>query len=176
MVCPCARLQGRFRRDSAPTLNRLKTQVIPLPAYGIVPSRMDNPSLPHSLFLQTRRPIRRVALACLQCRSRKVKCDATQPFCKRCQVDGKQCEYQKSRRGGRPRRSAPISLQIAVEDRPSSSASPSQWAQAFSTTNESHSSSGTTSAGSSTQNTSDTPKLLYNLEASKWHGIYLMNI
>ncbi|KAF2707329.1 hypothetical protein K504DRAFT_458763 [Pleomassaria siparia CBS 279.74] len=46
------------------------------------------------------RPINRVALACIQCRSRHVKCDATQPICTRCKREGKECNYQKSRRGG----------------------------------------------------------------------------
>lgn len=137
---------------------------------------MENPSLSHSLLSRTRRPIRRVALACIQCRSRKVKCDATQPFCTRCQVDGKQCEYQKSRRGGRPRRPAPAPLQIAVEDLPSSSGSPCPWTQVFSATIESHSSSGTRSAGSSTQSISDTPEITSNLEAPKWDGMQLTNV
>jgi hypothetical protein len=44
--------------------------------------------------------VERVVLACVQCRSRHVKCDATQPICIRCQRDGKECVYQKSRRGG----------------------------------------------------------------------------
>ena len=42
----------------------------------------------------------RVDLACVQCRSRHVKCDATQPICNRCSRDGKECTYRKSRRGG----------------------------------------------------------------------------
>lgn len=42
----------------------------------------------------------RVVLACVACRSRHVKCDATQPICNRCKRDGKECNYQKSRRGG----------------------------------------------------------------------------
>ena len=46
------------------------------------------------------KPINRVILACVQCRSRHVKCDATQPVCNRCTRDGKECIYQKSRRGG----------------------------------------------------------------------------
>lgn len=44
--------------------------------------------------------IDRVVLACVQCRSRHVKCDATQPICNRCKRDGKECNYQKSKRGG----------------------------------------------------------------------------
>ncbi|KAI0109082.1 hypothetical protein GGR51DRAFT_105730 [Nemania sp. FL0031] len=41
----------------------------------------------------------RVSLACIQCRSKHVKCDATQPACGRCIVEGKPCYYTKSRRG-----------------------------------------------------------------------------
>lgn len=44
--------------------------------------------------------IERVVLACVQCRSRHVKCDSNQPICNRCRRDGKECNYQKSRRGG----------------------------------------------------------------------------
>ncbi|KAI0100268.1 hypothetical protein GGR51DRAFT_533037 [Nemania sp. FL0031] len=42
----------------------------------------------------------RVSVACLQCRSRHVRCDAQQPVCIRCSSEGKTCEYVKSRRGG----------------------------------------------------------------------------
>ncbi|KAJ8129622.1 hypothetical protein O1611_g4008 [Lasiodiplodia mahajangana] len=41
----------------------------------------------------------RVSLACVQCRSKHVKCDATQPACGRCVAEGKPCYYTKSRRG-----------------------------------------------------------------------------
>ncbi|KAF2215381.1 hypothetical protein CERZMDRAFT_94795 [Cercospora zeae-maydis SCOH1-5] len=34
-----------------------------------------------------------VAAACLQCRSKKVKCDAVRPYCGRCRQRGLQCEY-----------------------------------------------------------------------------------
>ncbi|KAK2867989.1 hypothetical protein FQN49_003265 [Arthroderma sp. PD_2] len=53
-------------------------------------------------FAPTRHFIR-VSLACVQCRSRHLKCDAKAPRCSRCQTDGKQCTYLKSRRGGRRR-------------------------------------------------------------------------
>ncbi|KAM5490602.1 hypothetical protein MaudMau93_002406 [Microsporum audouinii] len=53
-------------------------------------------------FAPTRHFIR-VSLACVQCRSRHLKCDAKAPRCSRCQADGKQCTYLKSRRGGRRR-------------------------------------------------------------------------
>lgn len=46
------------------------------------------------------RKIERVILACVQCRGRHVKCDATQPVCNRCRRDEKECDYKKSRRGG----------------------------------------------------------------------------
>ncbi|UNI17034.1 hypothetical protein JDV02_003413 [Purpureocillium takamizusanense] len=42
----------------------------------------------------------RVSLACLPCRSRHVRCDAAQPVCERCTVEGRECRYAKSRRGG----------------------------------------------------------------------------
>lgn len=48
----------------------------------------------------THKPINRVVLACIQCRGRHVRCDANQPSCNRCQKDGKECIYQKSKRGG----------------------------------------------------------------------------
>lgn len=41
----------------------------------------------------------RVSLACVQCRSKHVKCDATLPACLRCQQEDKPCFYAKSRRG-----------------------------------------------------------------------------
>ncbi|KAI1774687.1 hypothetical protein F4818DRAFT_418596 [Hypoxylon cercidicola] len=41
----------------------------------------------------------RVSLACVQCRSKHVKCDATLPACNRCQQEDKPCFYAKSRRG-----------------------------------------------------------------------------
>ncbi|KAH4221081.1 hypothetical protein HBI06_161980 [Parastagonospora nodorum] len=44
--------------------------------------------------------IERVNLACIQCRARHVKCDASQPVCNRCKRDRKECIYKKSRRGG----------------------------------------------------------------------------
>ena len=45
----------------------------------------------------------RVPLACVQCRTRHVRCDAANPACSRCQKEGKCCSYTKSRRGGRCR-------------------------------------------------------------------------
>jgi hypothetical protein len=47
----------------------------------------------------------RVPLACIQCRTRHVRCDAVNPTCSRCQKEGKCCSYTKSRRGGRCRAS-----------------------------------------------------------------------
>ncbi|KAF2034331.1 hypothetical protein EK21DRAFT_97443 [Setomelanomma holmii] len=63
-----------------------------------------------------KRPIRRVALSCIQCRSRKLKCDATLPNCERCLANGKTWEYQKTRCGGRPRRPVTIPLQPVTDD------------------------------------------------------------
>lgn len=42
----------------------------------------------------------RSSLACLPCRSRHLKCDATRPHCKRCLEVARQCQYAPSRRGG----------------------------------------------------------------------------
>lgn len=47
----------------------------------------------------------RSSLACTQCRSRHLKCDA-KPVCSRCEVDQLQCLYTKSRRGGNRRQNA----------------------------------------------------------------------
>ncbi|KAL4952190.1 hypothetical protein BDW69DRAFT_168269 [Aspergillus filifer] len=49
---------------------------------------------------------RRVSLACVPCRSKHLRCDATSPICARCRDEGLQCTYMKSRRGGRRRRPA----------------------------------------------------------------------
>lgn len=45
----------------------------------------------------------RVSLACVQCRSRHLRCDAVTPVCSRCVREGSECTYLKSRRGGRAR-------------------------------------------------------------------------
>lgn len=42
----------------------------------------------------------RVSIACVPCRSRHVKCDAARPHCRRCSSGGKECYYERSRRGG----------------------------------------------------------------------------
>jgi hypothetical protein len=42
----------------------------------------------------------RSSLACLQCRTKHVKCDAKQPRCSRCIAYDKTCQYTASRRGG----------------------------------------------------------------------------
>ena len=49
-----------------------------------------------------------VPLACTECRSRHLKCDAGTPSCGRCVTDGRDCIYVKSRRGwkGSRRRAA----------------------------------------------------------------------
>ncbi|KAL4995356.1 hypothetical protein BDV10DRAFT_134486 [Aspergillus recurvatus] len=44
---------------------------------------------------------RRVSVACVPCRSKHLRCDATTPACARCRAEGLQCVYLKSRRGGR---------------------------------------------------------------------------
>ncbi|PNP85442.1 hypothetical protein FNYG_01271 [Fusarium nygamai] len=42
----------------------------------------------------------RSSLACLECRTKHVKCDAKQPKCSRCMAYDKACQYTASRRGG----------------------------------------------------------------------------
>lgn len=42
----------------------------------------------------------RASLACIPCRTRHIRCDATRPGCRRCSSYGKECHYEKSRRGG----------------------------------------------------------------------------
>ncbi|KAH8799690.1 hypothetical protein F5884DRAFT_810890 [Xylogone sp. PMI_703] len=51
--------------------------------------------------LSKHKPRVRASRACIQCRSRHLKCDSTEPVCNRCQIDGKECVYMRSRRGGR---------------------------------------------------------------------------
>ncbi|CAI4218841.1 unnamed protein product [Parascedosporium putredinis] len=42
----------------------------------------------------------RVSLACIPCRTRHIKCDATRPYCHRCASSERECHYERSRRGG----------------------------------------------------------------------------
>ncbi|KAH7402871.1 hypothetical protein BKA66DRAFT_449670 [Pyrenochaeta sp. MPI-SDFR-AT-0127] len=126
---------------------------------------------PLALPTNTKRPIRRVALACIQCRSRKVRCDARQPNCNRCLTDGKFCEYQKSRRGGRPRRPNTAPLQEVVDEVSNGiqDQDTPQWDEIFGTAVDSHSSgsnrsSGSGSAGSSAHSVSDSLEVASNLE------------
>ncbi|KAL4868433.1 hypothetical protein BDV12DRAFT_103184 [Aspergillus spectabilis] len=57
---------------------------------------------------------RRVSLACVPCRSKHLRCDATTPVCGRCSTESLQCAYLKSRRGGR--RTRPSSTQIPSDN------------------------------------------------------------
>ncbi|CAI6336136.1 unnamed protein product [Periconia digitata] len=65
---------------------------------------MEHINFAQDSTLSTKKRVRRVALACIPCRSRKV--------CNRCQYDEKVCEYQKSRRGGRPRKQPPSNCSV----------------------------------------------------------------
>ncbi|KAF2110455.1 hypothetical protein BDV96DRAFT_202238 [Lophiotrema nucula] len=122
-----------------------------------ITASMDPPVLCFPVTPNPKKAIRRVALACIQCRSRKVKCDATTPSCKRCQADEKSCEYQRSRRGARPRRPPPAPLAVAVED-PHFSESSSPWAEIFAT-GPASSSSGNLSIGRSMHSSSGSPEI-----------------
>lgn len=75
----------------------------------------------------------RVSLACIPCRSKHIKCDATLPACQRCQLDQKPCYYSKSRRGIRDAKarsliidapSAPIFHQTTPEPNPATETTP----------------------------------------------------
>lgn len=68
----------------------------PAPARFPRPGRMDGSEPSRS----TRGAPTRVSLACIPCRTRHVRCDASQPTCARCSEEGRQCHYAKSRRGG----------------------------------------------------------------------------
>ncbi|KAF2728467.1 hypothetical protein EJ04DRAFT_581323 [Polyplosphaeria fusca] len=135
---------------------------------------MDSSSLSPPAGPYLKRPIRRVALACIQCRSRKVKCDATTPFCRRCQADGKDCEYQKSRRGGRPRRPVPAPSTQQVEDRSSPEKSP-QGVGAPAPRAES-TSSGTSSTGSSSHSVTDSLETGTNIDSLASEGTLMTGI
>lgn len=51
-----------------------------------------------------------VALACIECRNRHMKCDAKAPTCSRCESEDRQCQYVQSRRGYRgPRKRRALS-------------------------------------------------------------------
>ena len=66
-----------------------------------------------------KRPVRRVAFACIQGRLRKVCYNATQSACNRYRADEEECEHQKSRGGGRSRQPITPSMQVAVDGPPS---------------------------------------------------------
>jgi hypothetical protein len=135
----------------------------------------DIPQITHTI----KRPIRRVALACIQCRLRKVKCDATLPNCNRCQADEKACEYQKSRRGGRPRRPVVVPLQVTINDTPAlvEQQNTSNWCDLVGSTTNSHStgtnSSGSGSVRSSTQSVADALDSASHVSGITLGGAYL---
>ncbi|KIM93884.1 hypothetical protein OIDMADRAFT_172967 [Oidiodendron maius Zn] len=55
----------------------------------------------------------RVSLACIPCRTRHIRCDASTPSCSRCQPDNRACSYTKSKRGGQ--RSKLLRRQAALD-------------------------------------------------------------
>jgi hypothetical protein len=64
------------------------------------------PIISAGAFLETHEVVKahrsrvRTSIACLACRSRHLKCDARDPICSRCELDGTPCRYTKSKRGG----------------------------------------------------------------------------
>ncbi|KAL2110177.1 hypothetical protein VUR80DRAFT_1512 [Thermomyces stellatus] len=65
----------------------------------------------------------RVSLACIPCRIRHVRCDATRPYCRRCLSCGKECRYEKSRRGGLDRETLAARRSRQSQDAESSASS-----------------------------------------------------
>jgi hypothetical protein len=63
-----------------------------------------------------------VSLACVQCRARHVRCDATKPACSRCLQERQDCNYPSSRRGGLTRAAlaAHKARRSEIESNPSS--------------------------------------------------------
>lgn len=68
---------------------------------------VTNTIMQQSPLQPSTRTANRASLACVQCRSRHLRCNAAIPTCSRCSNDGSQCVYLKSRRGGRVRAVAP---------------------------------------------------------------------
>ncbi|KAI1137135.1 hypothetical protein F5Y05DRAFT_414298 [Hypoxylon sp. FL0543] len=77
----------------------------------------------------------RVSLACVQCRSKHVKCDATLPACNRCQQEDKPCFYAKSRRGIRD----PKKRSLISDKPPTTSSAPFLSTSNFSSSPSAHS-------------------------------------
>lgn len=69
-------------------------------------------------FMDTSSP---APVACTDCRSRHLKCDATTPSCSRCQSEGRQCRYVQSRRGYKGPRKRPGSPRLNPADNESMS-------------------------------------------------------
>jgi hypothetical protein len=58
------------------------------------------PSIPRRYAARSSPSASRASLACVPCRQRHVKCDATRPVCDRCSTEDKTCHFLDSRRGG----------------------------------------------------------------------------
>lgn len=89
------------------------------PSLSPPPSRfLTTNELPGSIFMsQKATPTnRRVSLACVPCRSKHLRCDATAPVCARCRSEGLQCVYAKSRRGGRRTRQPHPQSQLSSDN------------------------------------------------------------
>jgi Fungal Zn(2)-Cys(6) binuclear cluster domain/Aflatoxin regulatory protein len=71
------------------------------------PTDLDSPSA-----LQ----LRKLRLSCDSCHAAKVKCSKDRPSCSRCASRGFSCVYSKSRRAGKPKRSANDSLSFRSTD------------------------------------------------------------
>ncbi|KAK7219773.1 hypothetical protein V2G26_007776 [Clonostachys chloroleuca] len=56
---------------------------------------------PHWGVTKAGRPRKRLAIACANCRERKIKCDPVYPRCIQCKMSGRVCTFKKPPRGGR---------------------------------------------------------------------------
>lgn len=89
---------GTFRLS--PPHSQTKDEALPKPYPISLPSVDLTPMDATDTATSQARGATRSSLACLPCRSRHLKCDATRPQCNRCLEVARHCQYAPSRRGG----------------------------------------------------------------------------
>ena len=70
-----------------------------------------SPPIPANPGVRSKAP---ALLACTECRTRHLKCDAGQPVCGRCITDQRECRYVQSRRGYKGPRKRPFSFAFDI--------------------------------------------------------------
>ena len=81
------------------------------------PSQFNNANTYNPVQPQANTSVRSRApalLACTECRTRHLKCDAAQPVCGRCISDQRECRYIQSRRGYKGPRKRPFSFAFDI--------------------------------------------------------------